>query len=149
MNLLTCFFNLFSILNYQKNYSHICINVKYNFSFFFHIFTHIQDNCIKCICVDPHFGSTFFLNLLQLIWPGGVFLGGHVSIPDWLSWNQNSVFESQSEIDTWQEGICKKLQTVRGAGWPAAREGDWVRFSGGGVLFRWCFSIREGGAEIF
>ena len=24
-----------------------------------------------------------------------------------------------------------------------------VRFSGGGVLFRWCFSIREGAAEIF
>ena len=37
-----------------------------------------------------------------------------MSIPDWLSWNQNSVFESQSEIDTWQGGICKKLQVVEG-----------------------------------
>ncbi|RVW13591.1 hypothetical protein CK203_091908 [Vitis vinifera] len=43
----------------------------------------------------------------KLIWPDGAFLGGHVSIPDWLSWNQNSVFEGQSETDTWQGGICK------------------------------------------
>ena len=38
-----------------------------------------------------------------------------MSIPDWLSWNQNSVFESQSEIDTWQGGICKSCRLVWGA----------------------------------
>ena len=37
-----------------------------------------------------------------------------MSIPDWLSWNQNSVFESQSEIDTWQGGICKSCRLLRG-----------------------------------
>nr|CAN72970.1 hypothetical protein VITISV_018183 [Vitis vinifera] len=52
----------------------------------------------------------------RLIWPDGAFLGGHVSIPDWLSWNQNSVFESQSEIDTWQGGICKSCRLLRGRG---------------------------------
>ena len=39
-----------------------------------------------------------------------------MSIPDWLSWNQNSVFESQSEIDTWQGGICKSCRLLRGRG---------------------------------
>ena len=34
---------------------------------------------------------------------------------------------------------AKSYSTVRGAGWPATRGVDWVRFSGGGVLFRWCF----------
>ena len=37
-----------------------------------------------------------------------------MSIPDWLSWNQNSVFESQSEIDTWQGGIYKSCRLLRG-----------------------------------
>ena len=85
----------------------------------------------KISVVDPHFGSTFFLNLLQLIWPDGAFLGGHVSIPDWLSWNQNSVFESQSEIDTWQGGIYKSCRLLRSR--PAGEERFfWLE---GGVLF--------------
>ncbi|RVW18272.1 hypothetical protein CK203_114408 [Vitis vinifera] len=55
------------------------------------------------------------IDIWKLIWPDGAFLGGHVSIPDWLSWNQNSVFESQSEIATWQGGICKSCRLLRGA----------------------------------
>ena len=90
--------------------------------------------------VDPHFGSTLFLNLLQLIWPDGAFLGGHVSIPDWLSWNQNSVFESQSEIDTWQGGICKSCRLLRGSRPAAGGRSFWLEE---GVLWRCAFSIRE------
>ena len=70
-----------------------------------------------------------------------------MSIPDWLSWNQNSVFESQSEIDTWQGGICKSCRLLRSR--PAGEE----RFfqQEGGVLFGGGFSgrlqrsFREGG----
>ncbi|RVW25121.1 hypothetical protein CK203_117006 [Vitis vinifera] len=61
---------------------------------------------------SPH--RTVSFRRILLIWPDGAFLGGHVSIPDWLSWNQNSVFESQSEIDTWQRGICKSCKLLRG-----------------------------------
>ena len=60
--------------------------------------------------VDPHFGSTFFLNLLQLIWPDGAFLGGHVSLQDWLVRYQGSALESQWRPDTWQDGICKSCR---------------------------------------
>ena len=58
------------------------------------------------------------------------------------------VFLMANHRSTRVQGICKKLQTVRGAGWPAAREVVWAAvgdfFQGGR-----CFSIREGAAEIF
>ena len=77
------------------------------------------------------------MNLLQLIWPDGAFLRGHVSIPDWLSWNQNSVFESQSEIDTWQGRNLQKLQVVEEqASWRGAflLAGGWGAFWQGGFF---------------
>ena len=94
------------------------------------------------------------MNLLQLIWPDGAFLRGHVSIPDWLSWNQNSVFESQSEIDTWQGRNLQKLQVVEEqASWERSVSFGWrvgcflagrLFQKGGGIFFKRVFSIDEG-----
>ena len=67
---------------------------------------------------------------MQLVWPGVAILSIHLSIPDWPSWNQSSAFEGQSG-STRVQRICKKLQTVRGAGWPAA----WSLFPGCWEIF--------------
>ena len=56
----------------------------------------------------------------------------------------------QSEIDTWR-GAAEEVRFCYGGASPAGggASEERVRFSGGGVLFRWCFSILEGTAEIF
>ena len=69
-----------------------------------------------------------------------------MSIPDWLSWNQNSVFESQSEIDTWQGGICKSCRLLRSR--PAAGGGPKRFLRGRGFLRRGPRKTEEVSGEL-
>lgn len=84
------------------------------------------------ISVDPHFGSSHFLNFLQVFLLGGGLSRSHVLLHGWLPRNQGSVFEGQSEVDTCRGEFAKKLQNV-------VREATYVILIVGDIFRGRCF----------
>ncbi|RVX20089.1 hypothetical protein CK203_004671 [Vitis vinifera] len=73
--------------------------------------------------------------------PGVALLSTHVSIPDWPSWNQSSVFEGQSGVDTCHHGIKQKSFWL-------LFEGEKPAAWGGRLAVRDIFVRAEAGREV-
>ena len=88
------------------------------------------------VYVDAIFGASLLTFVAASFLPGEAFLGGYMSLQDWLVRNQSSALETQWKGDMWRNILEQKLQAVFGGAFSVILSCGEI-FSGAGIPFPW------------